>query len=680
MTSCVRSCRAVTERRHARCWPCLSSPRSSCPPSSCPQPEPPDAVAEDTSVPDGGRAEGAVLQEGALAQAQAGREHAEGEERPEARPVAEAKVAAVGRRRAGRGEPSRSFAGCHAPSLAREQRRQHQEDRRPEDRRLADRGRARPQQRLGPSSSRSRAGRSSPASSSAASCATRRRSPSRSRTSSRQHKLPKRGVRLGHREQPDRRPHASRSSASTIRSSSRTRSASARRRCCRSRSRRPCSTTRCSPSGRTRTASPCAACCSSSPTASWSTATSTPAARRASSSSASTSRRSRSCAPSPCRTTRCPARNAAPSSRSRSATTARPSPSRTDASASSRACSSGAAVRSTSRSPARSTCRRARPSRSSARSSLDGVDETPEGFSAEQIATGAGGDRSGSCRPSRGSSSPRSSSTRTSPARSGIGEIALTGGTAHLPGLAAELERLIGVPVRVGDPLVARQGLEEAPRPRAARLARDRDRPGDRGLMRAVNLLPRDEVPKSFAKQAAASCSARCRRRCADHGRPLRAHARAQRVDHRTAAPELEPLNAQLVSMPRRRPGGRVAGRRARSREERRASAPSRAALAERVAWDRVLRRFSLVLPDDVWLASLACRPPAPAGRHPAGRRAAAGSGFTMIGPTYSHERRRAAPLAADGRARLSRTSAPVEHRRPSRHPEARRSSRSRPR
>ena len=28
----------------------------------------------------------------------------------------------------------------------------------------------------------------------------------------------------------------------------------------------------------------------------------------------------------------------------------------------------------------------------------------------------------------------------------------LTGGTAHLPGLAEELHRLIGVPVRVGDP------------------------------------------------------------------------------------------------------------------------------------------------------------------------------------------------------------------------------------
>ena len=39
------------------------------------------------------------------------------------------------------------------------------------------------------------------------------------------------------------------------------------------------------------------------------------------------------------------------------------------------------------------------------------------------------------------------------PGSLGIGEIVLTGGTAHLPGLSGELERLIGVRVRVGDPL-----------------------------------------------------------------------------------------------------------------------------------------------------------------------------------------------------------------------------------
>ena len=40
------------------------------------------------------------------------------------------------------------------------------------------------------------------------------------------------------------------------------------------------------------------------------------------------------------------------------------------------------------------------------------------------------------------------------PGSLGIGEVVLTGGTAELPGIDTELRRLIGVPVRVGDPLV----------------------------------------------------------------------------------------------------------------------------------------------------------------------------------------------------------------------------------
>jgi type IV pilus assembly protein PilM len=39
------------------------------------------------------------------------------------------------------------------------------------------------------------------------------------------------------------------------------------------------------------------------------------------------------------------------------------------------------------------------------------------------------------------------------PGSLGIGEIVITGGTAHLSGLAEELQRLIGVHVRIGDPL-----------------------------------------------------------------------------------------------------------------------------------------------------------------------------------------------------------------------------------
>jgi type IV pilus assembly protein PilM len=42
---------------------------------------------------------------------------------------------------------------------------------------------------------------------------------------------------------------------------------------------------------------------------------------------------------------------------------------------------------------------------------------------------------------------------QSQPGSLGIGEIVLTGGTAQLPGLAAELSRLLGVQARVGDPL-----------------------------------------------------------------------------------------------------------------------------------------------------------------------------------------------------------------------------------
>jgi len=69
-------------------------------------------------------------------------------------------------------------------------------------------------------------------------------------------------------------------------------------------------------------------------------------------------------------------------------------------------------------------------------------------------------------------------------------------------------------------------------------------------------------------------------------------------------------------------------------------------ALAGRLAWDRVLRELSLVLPDDVWLTSLDAKAPAAAS---AGTSSA---GFTINGRTYSH----------DGVARLLSRLAVVPH------------------
>jgi Tfp pilus assembly protein PilN len=50
-------------------------------------------------------------------------------------------------------------------------------------------------------------------------------------------------------------------------------------------------------------------------------------------------------------------------------------------------------------------------------------------------------------------------------------------------------------------------------------------------------------------------------------------------------------------------------------------------ALSQRIAWDRILREFSLVLPNDVWLSSLQLTVPA-----------AGGTGLSISGSTYSYD------------------------------------------
>jgi Tfp pilus assembly protein PilN len=52
------------------------------------------------------------------------------------------------------------------------------------------------------------------------------------------------------------------------------------------------------------------------------------------------------------------------------------------------------------------------------------------------------------------------------------------------------------------------------------------------------------------------------------------------------------------------------------------------AALSQRIAWDRILREFSLVLPSDVWISSLSMSAPT----------AGATNGFTISGTTYGYD------------------------------------------
>jgi Tfp pilus assembly protein PilN len=78
------------------------------------------------------------------------------------------------------------------------------------------------------------------------------------------------------------------------------------------------------------------------------------------------------------------------------------------------------------------------------------------------------------------------------------------------------------------------------------------------------------------------------------------------------------------------------------------------AAYSKRVAWDRVLRRFSLVLPDDIWLTALTAKAPGAVGPAVTATDASSSSStppptegaptagvptdFTITGHAYSHE------------------------------------------
>jgi type IV pilus assembly protein PilM len=84
--------------------------------------------------------------------------------------------------------------------------------------------------------------------------------------------------------------------------------------------------------------------------------------------------------------------------------------------------------------------------------SFTGQQPLPQGFSAEQLETAREAARSQLQTFARELVSSLQF-YQNQPGSLGIGEIVVTGGTSHLPGFGAELERLVGVPVRIGDPL-----------------------------------------------------------------------------------------------------------------------------------------------------------------------------------------------------------------------------------
>jgi Tfp pilus assembly protein PilN len=61
-------------------------------------------------------------------------------------------------------------------------------------------------------------------------------------------------------------------------------------------------------------------------------------------------------------------------------------------------------------------------------------------------------------------------------------------------------------------------------------------------------------------------------------------------------------------------------------------------ALGSRIAWDRILREISLVLPEDIWLESMAANAPDPNFVPTPGATEAPAGVFTITGYSYSHD------------------------------------------
>jgi Tfp pilus assembly protein PilN len=100
---------------------------------------------------------------------------------------------------------------------------------------------------------------------------------------------------------------------------------------------------------------------------------------------------------------------------------------------------------------------------------------------------------------------------------------------------------------------------------------------------------------------------------------------------------ELQSLRAELAAVPA--PARPVIPVRPELETEKTARRDAvAAALAKRVAWDRVLRELSQVLPEDVWLESMSASAATPAEGEAAAAGGAQAQGFTLKGMTYSQE------------------------------------------
>ncbi|MDQ2967081.1 MAG: PilN domain-containing protein [Actinomycetota bacterium] len=153
--------------------------------------------------------------------------------------------------------------------------------------------------------------------------------------------------------------------------------------------------------------------------------------------------------------------------------------------------------------------------------------------------------------------------------------------------------------------------------------------------MRAVNLLPRDQGQRTIKKESLPLLVGVC------SGILVAAVLGAMFMmgSGKVAAQQrkVDDLTRTYQALPPP-PAGPSAGQQQLAGEQSARVSALSTALTSRVAWDRVFREFSLVLPEDVWLTTLSAKSPISPTTNAAVSTGGAPSQFIMQGRTYSHD------------------------------------------
>jgi Tfp pilus assembly protein PilN len=150
--------------------------------------------------------------------------------------------------------------------------------------------------------------------------------------------------------------------------------------------------------------------------------------------------------------------------------------------------------------------------------------------------------------------------------------------------------------------------------------------------MRAVNLLPRDHHQKAVSLPSTPVLVGVCAGVLVAAGLGTDFMIQSAKVANEQR--KLDGLQARVQALPEA-PAGPSAGATQLAGEQSARVSALAAAMANRVAWDRIFREFSLVLPDDVWLTTLTAQSPASSAASTGG---ATPTQFSITGRTYSHD------------------------------------------